>query len=50
MSNKNILIIGGTGQYGMTLSQMLSKKKNIKFLLLRDLLKRSIILIQNIQK
>ena len=27
MSNKNILIIGGTGQYGMTLSQMLSKKK-----------------------
>ena len=27
MNNKNILIIGGTGQYGMTLSQMLSKKK-----------------------
>ena len=27
MSNKNILIIGGTGQFGMTLSQMLSKKK-----------------------
>ena len=26
MNNKNILIIGGTGQYGMTLSQMLSKK------------------------
>ena len=27
MSNKNILIIGGTGQFGMTLSQILSKKK-----------------------
>ena len=48
MKNKSAIIIGGTGQFGIILGKIL-KKKNLKFILLRDFKKKLSHLKKNTQ-